>query len=141
MNDINSGPQTVLLKISRFLVSLGRTSLLLGLIVIGSLHARAADGLLTVTPAMLSGPLVFFSSAPIAGFAAPIPYGIANNVNDAGWIWPQDNSGYLQVDFTTNTPLSRVRAFVTYGGGARGVIWTISYSDDGTSFTPLFDYT
>ncbi|MEP6663982.1 MAG: hypothetical protein ABJC04_09990, partial [Verrucomicrobiota bacterium] len=95
---------------------------------------------LNVTPAMLSGPLIFFSSPPGLTFTNPIPYGIVNNVFDTGWIWPTDNSSYLDINFGTNTALSRVRVFVSLATAPRGVVWTISYSDDGSTFTDFYTY-
>ena len=73
-------------------------------------------GLLDVYPSMLSGSLNFFASPAGLTFAQPLPYGIANNVNDQGWIWPIDNSGSLTVDFRVPAIVQKFRAFTSYGG-------------------------
>ena len=91
--------------------------------VVGGTH-------LPVTPEMLSGPLNFFASPPGLKFADPIPYGIANNVSDNGWIWPNDNRGNLVIDFETPTTLVKFRVYSTYPGGQRGAKWAIEHSDD-----------
>ena len=75
--------------------------------LIGRPHA--AEQRLTVTAEMLSGPLVFFASPAGLAFNSPVPYGIANNLSDSGWIWPNDNSGLLQVDFGVPTALTKFR--------------------------------
>jgi hypothetical protein len=94
---------------------------------------------LPVTAAMLSGPLNFLEPPrpPVSGFAEPIPYGIANNTVDNGWIWSQD--GALQVDFGQPQVVSMFRAFCTYPNEARGAQWTIEHSDDAASWAPVAD--
>jgi hypothetical protein len=77
---------------------------------------------------------------PNTTFAEPIPYGIANNDNDVGWIWPSDNSGLLNVDFGLPAMLTGFRAYVTYGGGQRGANWAIEYSDDQATWTLATDF-
>jgi hypothetical protein len=99
-----------------------------------------SDAKIIVTPAMLSGPLNFFASPAGLTFKNPIPYGIANNLSDNGWIWPQDDSGLLHVDFGTRTPLAKFRVFSTYPGGARGAIWAIEGSNDDTTWTPVTSF-
>jgi len=98
------------------------------------------DAQLLVTPAMLSGPLRFLASPGGLFFVDPIPYGIPNNGSDVGWIWPNDNTGLLQVDFGQPTPLARFRVYSTYPGGARGAAWSIEQSDDGQTWTPLVEF-
>ena len=98
------------------------------------------DSQLLVTPGMLSGPLRFFASPAGLFFTDPIPYGIANNASDFGWIWPQDNSGELMVDFGQATPLARFRVYSTYPGGGRGAAWSIEHSDDGQTWTPYTEF-
>ncbi len=95
-----------------------------------------SDSKLIVPPQALSGPLVFFASPAGLTFKNPIPYGIANNVNDIGWIWPNDNTGELQVDFGAPQALNRFRVYSTYPGGARGANWSIEYSSDKQTWTP-----
>jgi hypothetical protein len=85
--------------------------------------ARAAD-LLPVTPAMLSGPLDFIHTPAGTIFAEPVPYGLANNLNDSGWVWPRDDSGRLNADFGAFMVLSRFRVFCTYNDAGRGATWT-----------------
>jgi len=99
-----------------------------------------APVLLSVSPDMLSGPLTFFASPAGLKFANPIPYGIVNNTNDQGWIWPTDNSGNLVVDFKIPTVLTKFRIYVTYVGSARGANWAIEYSDDGSNWTKSADF-
>ena len=94
-------------------------------------QARAAETRLTVTPEMLSGPLTFFASPAGLTFNTPIPYGIINNLADSGWIWPNDNTGLLQVDFGTPTAMTKFRVYTTYNGGQRGANWAIEYSKIG----------
>lgn len=101
---------------------------------------RAAEGLLTVDPSMLSGPLVFFASPGGLSFREPIPYGIANNITDQGWIWPNDNSGSLLVDFKKPIVLSRFRVFSTYNGAARGANWAIERSENRNDWIPVADF-
>jgi hypothetical protein len=90
----------------------------------------AAAEPIPVTPEMLSGPLNFFASPGGLNFAEPIPYGVLNNDSDQGWIWPNDNSGYLAVDFGTATALGKFRVYSVYSGGQRGAIWAIQHSLD-----------
>ncbi|MSU35979.1 MAG: hypothetical protein EXS36_12925 [Pedosphaera sp.] len=99
-----------------------------------------SDSRLIVTPEMLSGPLVFFASPNGLTHKAPIPYGIANNVTDSGWIWPQDDTGELDVDFGVPTELNRFRAFSSYGGGPRGADWAIEYSTNNTDWQTGGDF-
>ncbi|MCI0540157.1 MAG: hypothetical protein L0Z50_33540, partial [Verrucomicrobiales bacterium] len=100
-----------------------------------------ADTKILVTPSMLSGPLAFFASPEGLTFKSPIPYGIANNVDDVGWIWPQDNSGLLHVDFGAPTAVARFRVFVTFPGSARGAVWAIEGSNDDANWVPIKDFT
>jgi len=99
-----------------------------------------SDAKIIVTPAMLSGPLNFFASPAGLTFKTPIPYGIANNVSDSGWIWPQDDTGLLHVDFGSRTPLAKFRVFSSYGGGARGAIWAIEGSNDDATWTLVTNF-
>jgi hypothetical protein len=85
---------------------------------------------LPVTPEMLAGPLNFFASPSGLKFAEPVPYGIANNVSDHGWIWPNDNTGSLVIDFGIPTALAKVRVYSTYAGSQRGAIWAVEHSSD-----------
>lgn len=105
------------------------------MLVFVSLSSRAADALLEVTPGMLSGSLTFFASPAGLTFNAPIPYGVNNNITDAGWIWPNDNSGVLQIDFGTPTDVRKFRVFSSYNGGSRGATWAIEHSADGETWT------
>ncbi|MCW5557251.1 MAG: hypothetical protein KIT22_05380 [Verrucomicrobiae bacterium] len=98
-------------------------------------------GLLSVSPAQLSGPLNFLASPAGLTFAAPIPYGIPNNVEDSGWIWPPDNTGSLTVDFGVPAIVQGFRAFASYGGASRGAVWTIEYSSDLITWLPAADFT
>ena len=120
-------------KRSRFLQFL----LIAGLIQV---NARAESELLNVTPGMLSGPLNFYASPAGLTFNTPIPYGQANNASDNGWIWPQDNSGSLQVDFGTPTVVNYIRAWSCYPGGARGAQWHIEASTDATTWVAMTDW-
>jgi len=101
----------------------------------GVLRVTAADVLLNVTPSMLSGPLAFIGSPGGLTFANPVPYGIVNNINDNGWIWPSDNSGRLVVDFGAPVGLSKFRAYSTYNGGSRGANWAIEHSSNNNDWT------
>jgi hypothetical protein len=97
---------------------------------------------LNVTAEMLSGPLVFFASPVIDAHADPIPYGIENNVADSGWIWPQDNTGALTVDFGQPEAVAGFRAWSSFAADSRGASWLIEYSDDGETFSEagVFDF-
>jgi len=98
------------------------------------------DSKLIVTPQMLSGSLDFFASPAGLKFANPVPYGIANNVSDSGWIWPQDNSGLLDVDFGAPTALARFRVYSTYPSGGRGALWAIEASADTSTWVPIVEF-
>jgi hypothetical protein len=79
-----------------------------------------------VTPDMLSGPLSFFVSPDNLTSAEPVPYGVANNTADQGWIWPNDNTGSLGslvIDFGAPTALGKIRVFSTFPAGERGAVW------------------
>lgn len=89
---------------------------------------------------MLSGPLNFLAAPAGTTFAEPVPYGLANNLNDQGWIWPRDNTGWLAVDFGTPMVLSRLRVFCTYNDASRGATWTIEFSSDHTTWTPAANF-
>ena len=107
----------------------------------GWLRISAAEELFNLSPAMLSGPLNFFASPPGLTIADPIPYGIQNNLADRGWIWPNDNSGLLQVDFGGPQVVNLFRVYSTYPGGGRGAVWAIERSDDEADWTPVADFT
>ena len=91
---------------------------------------------------MLSGPLNFYATPPGLTFQDPVPYGIANNLADNGWIWPNENTGQLAIDFGAPTALGKVRVYSTYPGGPRGTVWAIEYSADNIhwSASAAFDY-
>src|SRR5205814_1516426 len=79
-------------------------AVMLAIVIVSGARASAAEQL-PVTPGMLSGPLTFFATQGGVEFAEPIPYGFVNNLSDNGWIWPNDNSGELVVDFGVPTAL------------------------------------
>ena len=68
----------------------------------------------------------------------PAPYGQANNTSDAGWIWATSN--FFTADFGAPTAVSGIRIYSVYSGGGRGANWSVSKSDDGSSWTSAGDF-
>jgi hypothetical protein len=83
---------------------------------------------------MLSGPITFAGPAGLR-ITEPIPYGVANNTSDFGWIW--DDSSQLDVDFGVDTVMTRFRVYSVLTGGARGADWAIEASQNGVSYQPV----
>lgn len=119
------------------LVRCGQAALVVALVLLVPPGARGAT-LLPVTPAMLSGPLAFIYSPVISGFSSPIPYGIANNLTDVGWIWA--NESHLVLNGGGPIALTKLRAYTTYADTPRGAVWAIEVSDDGVSFEPVGEF-
>ena len=110
--------------------------LIVGLVINFDAQAKLYE----VTPDMLSGPLNFFATSGGLSFAPPIPYGQVNNTGDQGWIWPQDNSGNLSVDFGAPTVVNYIRAWSCYAGGSRGAEWRIDASTDGVNWVTMTNW-
>ena len=69
-----------------------------------------------------------------SNIAEPYPYGTANNVADAGWIW-WDTGDYFTADMGAPATVNGVRIWSTYPGGGRGAMWEVLSSDDGNNWT------
>ncbi|MSU35985.1 MAG: hypothetical protein EXS36_12955 [Pedosphaera sp.] len=123
-------------------VPISGSLLLLGLLFAQPSTVRSGDegALIPVAATWLSGPLNFFASPAGLTFQEPIPYGVPNNLADGGWIWPNDNSGRLEIDFGAPTALGRVRVYSTYPGGPRGATWAIEHSTDKFNWIGSVDF-
>ena len=95
--------------------------------------AMAQPQRLPVTPDMLSGSQTFMQSEAALGYADPIPYGVANNADDQGWIWL--NESVLEADFGRPIALTELRVWSVYSLEPRGGNWAIECSDDHAAWT------
>lgn len=88
------------------------------------------DGNTTVTPVSFNyGGTISFNAEQIA-----YAFDGLTNTTDTGWI--TGNTGYIRADFgTAGRWFTSFSAFSSYGGGARGATYELSYSFDDVNYT------
>lgn len=97
------------------------------------------DDYLPVTPDMVFASTTFLATPGTVNVGSPIPYGVANNTVDNGWIWI--NGSFLYVDFGAQTALKKFRIYSTYTVAPYSAVWAIEYSNDNVRYTKTDDVT
>jgi hypothetical protein len=113
-------------------------SLMLPLLAPFPTLAAPAETQLDVSVDMLSGPLDFLASQGPFSFGSPIPYGVANNLVDRGWIWI--DGSLLTVEFPQPVALTRIRVYCVYNQQERGAQWVVEHSADNSSWVHAADF-
>jgi len=107
------------------------------------LSTRAVADIIPYTPEdIVDDPFIFQHGPFHNSHNDPVPYGNENNTTDAGWIW--NTGAYFEVDFGSPQKITSIRPYSVYPGSARGALWAVTHSDDGTNWSmddgAEFDY-